>query len=114
MYVKVINISCWTEVWRLCLSLLWCHNVPLSLQAYKRDCPDSEVQRPTCGYKLDPVDIDNQGEHHSRLTAKITEEMIADEDGGEGVIVFETVVEDSCQIADEEENDYFEKDDRRD
>jgi hypothetical protein len=41
--------------------------------------------------------------------------MIADEDGGEGVIVFETVVEDSCQSQrNKEENDYFEKDDRRD
>src|SRR5918994_6555626 len=52
--------------------------LPLSLAAYERDGPDAEVQCPSCGYKFNPVE--KQTKHPSRLTAKITEEMIADED----------------------------------
>jgi hypothetical protein len=39
----------------------------------------SNVQCPSCGYKLNP--ITDQTKHASKLTPKITEEMIADEEG---------------------------------
>ena len=85
--------------------------LPLSLAAYERDGPDAEVQCPSCGYKFNPVE--KQAKHPPRLTAKVTEEMIADEDETDSI--FETLDEDSGQYGDEEEeNDYFAEDDRRD
>ena len=78
---------------------------------YERDGLDAEVQCPSCGYKFNPVE--KQAKHPSRLTAKITEEMIADEDETDSI--FETLDEDSGQYRDEEEeNDYFAEDNRRD
>jgi hypothetical protein len=57
--------------------------------------------------------VEKQAKHPSRLTAKITEEMIADEDETDSI--FETLDEDSGQSGDEEEeNDYFVEDARRD
>ena len=60
------------------LSLLWCNNASSITCCYERDGLDAEVQCPSCGYKFNPVE--KQAKHPSRLTAKITEEMIADED----------------------------------
>ena len=57
--------------------------------------------------------MEKQAKHPPRLTAKVTEEMIADEDETDSI--FETLDEDSGQYGDEEEeNDYFAEDDRRD
>jgi predicted RNA-binding Zn-ribbon protein involved in translation (DUF1610 family) len=69
-----------------------------------------EVQCPSCGYMLNPNTTD-QARHTSRLTPKITQEMIADEDEN---TIFETVDEDSGRDEDEEEIDDFAEDDRRD
>jgi uncharacterized Zn finger protein (UPF0148 family) len=72
-----------------------------------------EAQCPSCGYRLDPTTTTDQAKHASRLTPKITEEMIADEDVD---TIFETVDEDSSRATDDdgEEEDDFAEDDRRD
>jgi hypothetical protein len=74
-----------------------------------------EVQYPSCGYKLNP--ITDQTKHASKLTPKITEEMIADEEGEGNSNIFEVVEdEDSSRAVDEddEEPSYFTEDDKRD
>jgi predicted RNA-binding Zn-ribbon protein involved in translation (DUF1610 family) len=81
---------------------------------YSAEAVSFEVQCPSCGYKLDP--ITDQTKHASKLTPKITEEQIADEEEGEGsTITFEVVEdEDSSRAGDEDEDDPFAEDDRRD
>jgi hypothetical protein len=69
-----------------------------------------EVQCPSCGYILNPI-TEDQAKHAFRLTPKITEEMIADEDEH---TFFDVVDEDSGQAIDEEEIDDFAEDDKRD
>jgi hypothetical protein len=85
----------------------------LSLHDYEAISTDAspgvEVQCPSCGYMLSP--ITDQTKHASKLTPKITEEMIADE---EEASIFETVEEDSDRIEDNEETDDFAEDDKRD
>lgn len=74
-----------------------------------------EVQCPSCDYKLNP--ITDQTKHASKLTPKITEEMLADEEGEGNSNIFEVVEnEDSSRAVDEddEEPSYFTEDDKRD
>jgi DNA-directed RNA polymerase subunit RPC12/RpoP len=83
--------------------------LPLSLQ-YSQEATNLEAQCPSCGYKLNL--ITDQTKHASRLTPKITEDMIADEDED---TIFETVDEDLGQVTDDDEEiDDFAEDDKRD
>jgi predicted RNA-binding Zn-ribbon protein involved in translation (DUF1610 family) len=86
-----------------------CGIVMLSLH-HSDEAVSLEVQCPSCGYKLDPTT--DQTKHASKLTPKITEEMIADEEDED--TIFETVEEDSGRIEDNEETDYFAEEDKRD
>jgi hypothetical protein len=85
--------------------------LPLSLHDY--ETISSEVQCPSFGYKLDPMT--DQTKHAYKLTPKITEEMISEEEEG-GSNIFEVIAdEDSGRTADDndEPNDFTE-DDKRD
>jgi predicted Zn-ribbon and HTH transcriptional regulator len=78
--------------------------LPLLLHAYESISTDAviEVQCPGCGYKLNP--ITDQTKHASKLTPKITEEMIADEEGEGNSNIFEVVEdEDSSRAVDEDD-----------
>jgi predicted RNA-binding Zn-ribbon protein involved in translation (DUF1610 family) len=78
---------------------------------YSVEAVSLEVQCPSCGYKLDPTT--DQTKHASKLTPKITEEMISEEEEGSSII-FEVVAdEDSSRAGDEDEDDPFAEDDRR-
>lgn len=55
--------------------------------------------------------LTDQTKHASKLSPKITEEMIADEDEDS---IFETIEEDSGRIEDKEETYDFAEDDKRD
>lgn len=81
---------------------------------YSAEDVSVEVQCPSCGYRLDPTT--DQIKHASKLTPKITEEQIADEEEGEGGSNIFGVVEDedSSHAGDEDEDDPFTGDDRRD
>jgi hypothetical protein len=88
----------------------FCGAVTLPIH-YSAEAVSLAVQCPSCGYKLDPTTTDRT-KHASKLTPKITEEMIADEE--DEATIFGTVEEDSSRIEDNEETDYFAEDDKRD
>jgi hypothetical protein len=87
--------------------------LPLSLhdcESIRTDASTGvEVQCQSCGYKLNP--ITDQTKHASKISPKITEEMIADEYEDS---IFETIEEDSGRIEDKEETYDFAEDDKRD
>jgi DNA-directed RNA polymerase subunit M/transcription elongation factor TFIIS len=81
-------------------------------QSQSDEAVSLEVQCASCGYKLD-LDTADQAKHASKLTPKITEEMIAD--GDEDDTIFETADEDPSRTTnDDEETNDFAEDDRRD